>query len=60
MKIGGLLINNLTYADNTTLAAANKKDLERLLGKVQTASKKVGLLFNIKKSCQQVSWMNST
>jgi len=35
VKIGGRLINNLRYADDTTLAATNKNDLEQLLGKVQ-------------------------
>jgi len=50
VKIGGRLINNLGYADDTTLVVTNKNDLEQPLGKVQMASKKAGLLFNIKKT----------
>jgi len=50
VNIRGRLINNLRYADDTTLAATNKNYIERILGKVQTASKKAGLLFNIKKT----------
>ena len=42
-------INNLRYADDTTLMAENKEELQSLLMKVKEESEKVGLKFNIQK-----------
>ena len=47
IKIAGRNINNLRYADDTTLIAENKKELKSLLMKVKEASEKVGLKLNI-------------
>ena len=49
MKIGGRNINNLRYADDTTLMAESKEELKNLLMKVKVESEKTGLKFNIKK-----------
>ena len=49
IKIAGRNINNLTYADDTTLMAESKKELKSLLMKVKEKSEKVGLKFNIQK-----------
>ena len=46
IKIAGRNINNLTYADDTTLMA-DSKDLKSLLMKLQEESEKVGLKLNI-------------
>ena len=43
-------INNLTYADNTTLMAESKEKLKSLLMKVKEESEKVGLKLNIEKT----------
>ena len=43
-------INNLRYADNTTLVAESEEELKSLLTKVKRESEKVGLKLNIKKS----------
>ena len=50
IKIAGRNINNLRYADDTTLMAESKKELKSLLMKVKEESEKVGLKFNIQKS----------
>ena len=50
IKIAGRNINNLTYADDTTLMAESKKELKSLLMKVKEKSEKVGLKFNIQKT----------
>ena len=50
IKIAGRNINNLRYADDTTLMAENEEKLESLLMKVQEKSEKVGLKFNIQKT----------
>ena len=47
IKIAGKNINNLRYADDTTLMAESKEKLKRLLVKVKKESEKVGLKFNI-------------
>ena len=47
IKIAGRNINNLTYADDTTLMAESKEELKILLMKVKEESKKAGLKFNI-------------
>ena len=49
IKIAGRNINNLRYADNTTLMAGSKKELKSLL-KVKEESAKVGLKLNIQKT----------
>ena len=49
IKIAGRNINNLRYADDTTLMAENKEELKSLLMKVREESEKVGLKLNIQK-----------
>ena len=49
IKIAGRNINNLRYADNTTLTAESKEELKRLLMKVKEESEKAGLKLNIQK-----------
>ena len=50
IKIAGSNINNLRYADDTTLTAESKEELKSLLMKVKEESEKVGLKFNIQKT----------
>ena len=50
IKISGRNINNLRYADDTTLMAENKEELKSLLMKVKEESEKVGLKLNIQKT----------
>ena len=59
--IAGRNINNLRYADDTTLMAESKEKLQSLLMKVKKESEKVGLKLNIQKtkimaSCPITSW----
>ena len=49
IKIAGRNINNLRYADDTTLMAESEEDLKSLLTKVKEESEKVGLKLNIQK-----------
>ena len=49
IKIAGRNINNLRYADDTTLMAKSKEELKNLLMKVKEESEKVGLKLNIQK-----------
>ena len=49
-KIAGRNINNLRYADDTTLMAESKEELKSLLIKVKEESEIVGLKFNIQKT----------
>ena len=65
IKIAGRNINNLRYADDTTLMAESKEELKSLLMKVQEESEKVGLKLNIQKTkimasspitSQQIDW----
>ena len=49
IKIAGRNINNLRYADDTTLLAENAEELQSLLMKVKVESEKVGLKLNIQK-----------
>ena len=61
IKIAGRNINNLRYADDTTLMAESKEELKSLLMKVKEESEKVGLKLNIQKtkitaSSPIVSW----
>ena len=50
IKMDGRNINNLRYADNTTLMAESEEELKSLLMKVKEESEKVGLKFNIQKT----------
>ena len=50
IKIAGRNINNLRYADDTTLMAESEEELKRLLMKVKEESGKVGLKLNIQKT----------
>ena len=47
IKIAGRNINNVRYADDTTLTAESDKELKSLLMKVKEESEKVGLKLNI-------------
>ena len=49
IKIAGRNINNLRYADDTTLMAESEKELKSLFMKVKEESAKVGLKLNIQK-----------
>ena len=49
IKIAGRNINNLRYADDTTLMAESEEELQSLLMKVKEESEKVGLNLNIQK-----------
>ena len=49
IKIAGKNINNLRYADDTTLMAESKEELKSLLMKVKEESEKAGLKLNIQK-----------
>ena len=50
IKIAGRNINNLRYADNTTLMAESEEELKSLLMKVKEESEKVGFKLNIQKT----------
>ena len=50
IKTAGRNINNLTYADDTTLMAETEDELKSLLTKVKEESEKVGLKLNIQKT----------
>ena len=61
IKIAGRNINNLRYADDTTLMAKSEEELKSLLMKVKEESEKIGLKLNIQKtkimvSCPITSW----
>ena len=49
IKIAGRNINNLRYADDTTLMAESEEELKNLLMKVKEESEKAGLKFSIQK-----------
>ena len=55
INIAGRNINNLRYADDTTLMAKNEEELKSLLMKVKEESEKVGLKLNIQKTKIMVS-----
>ena len=55
IKIAGRNINNLRYADDTTLMAESEEELKRLLMKVKEESEKVGLKLNIQKTKNMAS-----
>jgi hypothetical protein len=48
IKVGGRTINNLQYADDTTILAEDKEDLKKLLKMVKEQSEKAGLMLNLK------------
>ena len=50
IKIAGRNINNLRYADDTTLMAESEEELKNLLMKVEEETEKVGLKLNIQKT----------
>ena len=50
IKIGRRSINNLRYADDTTLMAESEEELKSLLMRVKVESEKVGLKLNIQKT----------
>ena len=50
IEVAGRNINNLRYADDTTLTAQSKEELKSLLMKVKEESEKVGLKLNIQKT----------
>ena len=50
IKIAGRNINNLRYADDTTIMAESEEELKNLLLKVKEESEKVGLKLNIQKT----------
>ena len=50
IKIGGKNINNITYADDTTLMAESEEELKSLLMRVKEESEKAGLKLNILKT----------
>ena len=50
IKIAGRNINNLRYADDTTLTAESEEELKSLLMKVKEESEKAGLKLNIQKT----------
>ena len=54
IKIAGRNINNLRYADDTTLMAESEEELKSLLMKVKEESEKVGLKLNIQKTWHPV------
>ena len=49
ISIGGRMVTNLRYADDTTLIAGTKEDLIKLVGRVRRASDKAGLYLNVGK-----------
>ena len=55
IKIAGRNINNLRYADDTTLMAESEEELKNLLMKGKEESKKVGLKLNIQKTKIMIS-----
>ena len=55
IKIAGRNVNNLRYADDTTLMAESEEELKSLLMKVKEESKKVGLKLSIQKTKVMVS-----
>ena len=55
IKIAGRNVNNLRYADDTTLMAESEEKLKSLLMKVKEESEKVGLKLNIQKTKIMVS-----
>ena len=59
IKIAGRNINNLRYADDTTLMAESEEELKSLLMKVKVETEKVGLKLNIQKTKIMASGPNT-
>ena len=59
VKIAGRNINNLRYADDTTLMADSEEELKSLLMKVKAESEKAGLKLNIQKTKIMASSLTS-
>ena len=57
IKIAGRNINNLIYADNTTIMAESEEELQNLLMKVKEESEKAGFKLNIQKT-KIVTWLD--
>ena len=60
IKIAGRNINNLIYADDTTLMAESEEELKSLLMKVKEKSEKAGLKLNIQKTMIMASGPNTS
>ena len=60
IKFAGRNINNLSYADDTTLMAESKEELKSLLMKVKEESEKAGLKLNIQKNKIMASSPNTS
>ena len=60
IKIARRNINNLRYADDTTLMAESEEEIKRLLMKVKEESEKVGLKLNIQKTKIMASGPNTS
>ena len=60
IKIAGGNINNLRYADDTTLMVESKEELKRLLMEVKEGSEKAGLKFNTQKTKIMASGLMSS
>ena len=60
IKIAGRNINNLRYADDTTLTVESEEELKSLLMKVKEESEKVGLKLNIQKIKIMASSLNTS
>ena len=60
IKIAERNINNLTYADGTTLISESEEELKSLLMKVKEESEKVGLNLNIQKTKIMASGPNTS
>ena len=56
IKIAGRNLNNLRYADDTTLMAESEEELKSLLMKVKEESEKVGLKLNIQENEEHGIW----
>ena len=59
IKIAGRNINNLRYADDTTLLAESEEELKSLLMKVKEESEKAGLKLNIQKAKMMRTWLDN-
>ena len=62
VKIAGRNLNNMRYADDTTLMAESEEELKSLLMKVKEESEEVGLKLNIQKTKIMAScpWLHGT
>ena len=60
IKIARRNINNLRYADDTTLMAESEEELKSLLMKAKEESETVGLKLNIQKTSQRMRWLDGS